>query len=35
VFLTVGTVLDPTNRYLMCSASAATVVFGAFGVEIS
>jgi hypothetical protein len=35
VFLTVGTVLDPTNRYLMCSASAATVVFAAFGVEIS
>lgn len=35
VFLTVGAVLDPTNRFLMCSASAATVSFNAFGVENS
>lgn len=35
IFLTLGVVLDPTNRYLVCSASANTVGFSAFGVEIS
>lgn len=35
VFLTVGVTLDPTNRYLTCSASASTVSFSAFGVENS
>lgn len=33
VFLTIGATMDPTNRYLMCSASANTVSFTAFGVE--
>jgi hypothetical protein len=32
--LTLGITLDPTVKYLMCSASAATVSFSAFGVEI-
>lgn len=35
MFLTVGAALDPTNRFLMCSASANTVSFSAFGVENS
>lgn len=35
IFLTLGVVLDPTNRYLLCSASASTVAFSAFGVENS
>ena len=33
VFLTLGVTLDPTNRYLLCSGSASTVSFSAFGVE--
>ena len=33
VFLTLGVVLDPVNRYLMCSSSSASVSFSAFGVE--
>lgn len=33
IFLTIGVTLDPTNRYLMCSASANTVSFSAFGAE--
>lgn len=35
VFLTIGAVLDPTNKYLVCSASASTVSFSAFGAENS
>lgn len=35
VFLTLGVTLDPTNRHLLCSASANTVGFSAFGVENS
>ena len=35
VFLTLGVTLDPTNRFLMTSASANTVSFSAFGVENS
>lgn len=35
VFLTLGVTLDPTNRYLLTSASASTVSFSAFGVENS
>ena len=35
VFLTLGVVLDPTNRYLICSASTNTIAFSAFGVENS
>lgn len=33
--LTFGATLDATNKYLLCSASAATVVFSAFGSEIA
>lgn len=35
IFLTIGAVVDPTNRHLLCSASANTVAFSAFGVENS
>lgn len=35
VFLTLGVTMDPTNRYLLCSASANTVSFSVFGVENS
>ena len=35
VMITCGFTLDATNKYLLCSASAATVVFGVFGSEIS
>ena len=35
VFLTCGFTLDATNKYLLTSASAATVVFSVFGSEIS
>jgi len=35
VFITIGATLDATNKYLLCSASAATVSFSAFGSEIS
>lgn len=35
IFLTIGAVLDPTNRYMVCSASANTVAFSAFGAENS
>ena len=35
VFLTLGVSLDPTNRYLLASTSASTVVLSAFGVENS
>jgi hypothetical protein len=35
VFITVGATLDATNKYLLCSASASTVSFSAFGSEIS
>lgn len=35
IFLTIGGALDPTNRYLMCSASASTVSFSVFGAENS
>lgn len=35
VFLTLGVTLDPTNRYLLCSASSSEVSFSAFGVENS
>lgn len=35
IYLTGGFVLDPTNRYLMCSASASTVSFSVFGAENS
>lgn len=35
IFLTLGVVLDPTNRYLLGSSSAVTVLFSAFGVENS
>ena len=35
VFLTVGTTLDLTNKYLLVSASAATVAFSVSGVEIN
>jgi hypothetical protein len=30
---TLGVTLDATNKYLLCSASAATVSFSAFGTE--
>ena len=33
--LTFGATLDATNKYLLCSASAATVSFSVFGSEIS
>lgn len=33
VFLTIGAVVDPVNRYLLASASANTVSFSAFGSE--
>jgi len=33
VVLTIGMVLDPTNRYLNVSSSANTVNFSVFGVE--
>lgn len=35
VLLTLGVTLDPTNRYLLCSGSASTLSFSAFGVENS
>ena len=35
VFLTIGVTLDATNKYLLVSASSASVSFSAFGVEIS
>jgi hypothetical protein len=35
VFLTIGAVLDPTNRFLLCSGSANTISFSAFGAENS
>lgn len=35
IMLTIGGALDPTNRYLMCSASASTVSFTVFGGENS
>lgn len=35
VALTLGSTLDATNKYLLCSASASTVSFSAFGSEIS
>jgi hypothetical protein len=35
VGLTFGATLDTTNKYLLCSASASTVSFSAFGSEIS
>lgn len=35
VGLTFGATLDVTNKYLLCSASANTVSFSAFGSEIS
>lgn len=34
VFLTLGITLDTTNKYLLCSSSASTVSFNAFGSEI-
>jgi hypothetical protein len=33
VALTMGVTLDATNKYLLCSASASTVSFSAFGTE--
>jgi len=33
VFLTIGAVLDPTNRYLLASASSTSVSVSAFGIE--
>jgi hypothetical protein len=35
VFVTCGLTVDAINKYLLCSASAATVVFSVFGSEIS
>jgi|AntAceMinimDraft_13_1070369.scaffolds.fasta_scaffold08483_4 hypothetical protein len=35
VFLTLGITLDPTNRFLLASASSTSVVFSVFGVENS
>lgn len=35
IFLTIGATLDTTNKYLLTSASAATVSFSAFGSEVS
>lgn len=35
VGLTFGATLDATNKFLLCSASAATVSFSVFGSEIS
>lgn len=35
IFLTIGVTLDPTNRYLLCSGSANTISFSAFGAENS
>lgn len=35
IALTLGLVLDPTNRYLNVSSSAATVNFSVYGVENS
>ena len=34
-FLTLGVTLDPSARYLLCSASASAVSFSVFGVENS
>jgi hypothetical protein len=34
VTLTLGITLDPTAKYLICSGSATTLSFSAFGVEI-
>ena len=33
IFLTIGATLDTTNKYLLCSGSANTLSFTAFGVE--
>jgi hypothetical protein len=35
VGITYGITLDPTNKYLLCSASSSSVSFTAFGSEIS
>ena len=35
VGLTFGATLDTTNKYLLCSGSAATVMFSAFGSEVA
>lgn len=35
VFLTLGITLDPAGKYLLASASAATVSFSVFGAEIT
>lgn len=35
IILTIGGAVDPTNRYVMCSASASTVSFTLFGAENS
>ena len=35
IFLTLGVTVDATNDFLLCSASAATVSFSAFGSENS
>lgn len=35
VGLTFGMTLDATNKYLLCSSSASTTVFSAFGSEIA
>ena len=34
-FIPVGLVMDSTNKYLLCSASSASVAFTASGFEIS
>lgn len=34
-FLTIGVTLDPSARYLLCSASSSEVSFSVFGVENS
>ena len=35
IYLTLGVVLDPTVKYLMCSSSSSSVSFNAFGVTNS
>lgn len=35
VGLTFGMTLDATNKYLLCSSSASTVSFSAFGIEVA
>lgn len=35
VGLTMGITLDATNKYLLCSSSASTVSFSAFGIEMT